>query len=143
VNDVFSATYTNYKILVSGIKTTASDVELRLRVGGSDDNTSNYHRQRLAVTGNSVAGLRTTGSTIAVLGESGTTEFAIITECFRPFLAVPTLFYSANTYNGTSPITMTHGNVHNVSTSFTGFTIFSAVSGTFTSGQIQVFGYKD
>ena len=48
VNDVFSATYDNYKIFFNGTASTGSDVacSLKLRVGGADA-TTNYTYQRL------------------------------------------------------------------------------------------------
>ncbi len=49
VNDVFSATYENYFLLV---RTTASsdNINIRMRVSGSDDSTSNYHNLGLRIT---------------------------------------------------------------------------------------------
>ena len=44
INDVFSATYTNYRICWEGVGTTSqNDLNLRARVSGSDNSSSNYY----------------------------------------------------------------------------------------------------
>ena len=142
INDVFSADYKNYKMIITALNSVATDIQFRLRASGSDNSSANYHRQRFSAGNTSLNGLRTTGATLGVLGECGTSQYMIITEIAAPYLAQPTVLWSENPYNGTSPVFQIHGNYHNVSSAFDGITIYP-ISGTFTSGTIQIFGYKD
>ena len=42
LNDVFSTTYDNYRIIFRSTTSTTGQIKLRLRVSGSDNTTSNY-----------------------------------------------------------------------------------------------------
>ena len=53
VNDVFSSTYNNYRILIVGRVGTLSTTSLRYRVGGADE-TNNYQDIRIAAASGSV-----------------------------------------------------------------------------------------
>ena len=48
VNDVFSSTYDNYRILIVGRVGTLSTTSLRYRVGGADE-TNNYQDIRIGI----------------------------------------------------------------------------------------------
>jgi hypothetical protein len=141
LNDVFSATYDNYRIVLTATNSVGnSDLNFRLRFSGTDNSSANYHRQRFTSSSTSNAGTRTTGGTNAVLGELFTSNSMIVTDICSPFVATPTTFISNGNYNGTSPIIMIHNNFHNVSDSFTGFTIFPASNNI--SGIVSVYGYN-
>ena len=142
INDVFSADYDNYKIML--IHTNVDDVALnyRLRISGADNSTANYTRQRYGAAGTSFIGDRSASQTsgaIATVGAAGNTGFASI-DMFRPFLA-ETTYSVSNTAQGTTNLSaFSFNNIHNVASSFTGFTIFPS-SGNF-SGSISVYGYR-
>jgi hypothetical protein len=141
LNDVFSATYDNYKIILSsesgsGLVT----VRLRLRVGGSDDSTANYNFTQLDANGTSVGGLRSTGqtSTDIALASTDVGQNASI-EIYRPNLTQPTSLVSTIVARLNSPFGRTYFSEHVVSTAFTGFTIFPSASNI--TGSVSVYGY--
>jgi hypothetical protein len=146
VNDVFSATYDNYKICYRYLKATStSDAQLRMRVSGADNTSANYkyHYGYSLSSSNSYSGFASNTSTLLGLNAGiGATdvhygEIAI----FNPFLANPTTFSgTTGAFSGTTNYGGAMTGVHNVSSSFTGFTFF--VSGTMT-GSISVYGYNE
>ena len=140
INNVFSADYDNYLILLP-IGCTADVVtRIRLRVGGSDDSTgSSYAMQRLNAAGTSVAANLFTADSFNALPTHNTNNNAAVINLFHPFLARPTLLTAQvqNSFDSSS-LSILSGQ-HNQSTSYTGFTIFPA-SGTIT-GSVSVFAY--
>jgi hypothetical protein len=143
VNDVFSATYDNYLILINALSSTGNDFLLRTRVGGSDLTGSNYNWQRLAANGAVVAGsLSQNDSSIRIGVVRATNETLTSVLVGNVFATKLTSFINQGLDNNTtSPaIQDIYGNVNN-STSYTGFTIFVA-SGTI-SGKLRVYGYKN
>ena len=145
VNDVFSATYDNYLIMLGLTgSTTNQDVSMRLRVAGADNSSANYNRSLFGQASTTLTGQRLTAQTqfasVANV-ESGTKSYAQLT-MFNPFLVQTTALIS-------EAFEIPNGNISQrlvmygttVTTSYTGFTIFPA-SGTIT-GTISVYGYKD
>ena len=64
LNDVFSATYTNYLIVPYVLGSTSySSVAVRLRVSNADSSAAQYRRQRLFGSSTTAGADRTTGST--------------------------------------------------------------------------------
>ena len=147
VNDVFSSTYTNYRILISCASSTGSNstLTMRLRVSGSDTNT-NY--STISIYGeNGGAGSDTNGP--------GTDEFGLyqvgsstyksglgtidITNPNVATLTGITGFGSGITSNTASTqLRIFHGQQTD-STQFTGFTI---LSGQTLTGIISIYGYQ-
>ena len=144
VNDVFSATYDNYLIMLGLTgSTTNTDVSMRLRVAGADNSSGNYQRSLINQDSTTFTGQRLTTQTqwagVANV-ESGTKSYAQLS-IFDPFLAQTTGLI-------TDVIQIPNGNISQrramygttVTTSYTGFTIFPT-SGTIT-GTVSVYGYK-
>jgi hypothetical protein len=141
INDVFSADYDNYRILIRATASANVNINIRYRVSGSDDTTSNY--------GAAVLNLRTgsttpTGGRTANLGHIGffgssTRSGNISSDIFSPFASVETSYNSISTGDDTSFtwLTVVAGNFA-LTTSFTGFTIFPT-SGNIT-GSVSVYG---
>jgi hypothetical protein len=143
VNDVFSATYDNYRILVSWSASVGDiDLSMRLRVGGTDNTTSNYNMQRLDANATGVAGERTANQTsFNRVASQGTLDFNNYSQdVFKPFLATPTHFNLVGMASRSSSYIRFGVGGFNATTSFDGFTIFPA-SGNIT-GSISVFGYQ-
>ena len=150
INDVFSATYTNYQILLTlSAVSNDTNVSLRLRTAGSDASGSNYNVAglELLVTAAGPNLYRRQNDTSAFFmnvdaGQSSdyySTRF----DMFNPFNAKRTtwLFQSmASTQAGTFA-SYTGGGNHTLETSFDSITFFPE-AGTF-SGTISIFGYKD
>jgi hypothetical protein len=139
INNVFSATYDNYKIIMKTTHTLAAKIEFRYRVGGVDASGNNYVTQRSSEAGTSAtANSRNIGNSIHSLGTNTDTQHFNMIELQGPFLAATSgLFYFET--NGASIDTA--GGEHNLSTSYDGFTLFSS-AGNMT-GTLRVYGYRN
>ena len=141
VNNCFSATYDNYRVVLRSIGTTDVSVSLRLRVSGTDNSGASYTTRRVifdgTVTGTSQAA--TTSALVMIAGNNGGQSSIDITS---PFIATPTFFSLVSTARGASDFNVnTLGGYHDQSVSYDGITLFPA-SGTFT-GTVRVYGYKN
>jgi hypothetical protein len=141
INDVFSATYDNYRIVLKVASSAGSDIRLRWRVGGSDNSTaSSYFTQRSQFDGTTFNGART-NDTFALFGISDAGLVSSISADIQsPFLTEQTLFTNLTARTGGNTISWVLSGHHNQSTSYDGFSFFPT-SGTIT-GQISVFGYR-
>ena len=139
LNDVFSTTYDNYRILCTQSGSEGGNY-IRLRVSGSDNSTANsYVYQNHGASGSSPFAARTTDNRMEVGGTTSVLLNSAAVEIFNPFKASATNFSSLNSdTNGNARVIMYAG-THNQTVSYTGFTwIFpSATTGTFS-----VYGYN-
>jgi hypothetical protein len=148
INDVFSATYDNYKVVVSSGVSTSADrvISMRLRVGGADDSGTAY---RLMSTGINASGTgvnsTSTSATSFVLQTNAYYNDALFSATFdviNPFAATDTNI-SGQSVGGNN--TVNFGLNINGSfiseTSFTGFSLLNS-SGNFSSGKVSVYGYN-
>lgn len=139
VNNVFSSTYDNYKILITIYPTSTADTAtFRLRASGTDT-TSNYKCSRLGFNGNIVfSAADHTGTDDWYIGtdSSDTPPSCVEMTIYRPNIAAPTQF-TALGKTVANTIQFAGGNQSD-STQFDGFTFFVA-SGTMT-GTIDVYG---
>ena len=145
VDDCFSATFDQYKIIVASQTCSAAvSLSMRLRVSSTDNSSSNYRyggieRPSLNTTTSAFAGNTATSWVIATTGlESGITEINVN----YPFAAYFPSFTGVSGYsdNGNArSFYVAVGGGMTVNTSYTGFSIFPA-SGTITGGQITVYG---
>ena len=145
LNDVFSSTYDNYRIVCRFTDTVSggSNIDLRLRVGGADASGANTYKHQLV---NFEGGSTSTGRynlTSMIIGGSGTSATQLNTwalDMFSPNLATATTIQSASLSNyDNAYMRFSHGN-HAVATAYTGFTFFS--DGNMT-GTISVYGYNN
>ena len=142
LDNVFSAAYENYKILVSMTGTTSQQANIRFRVGGVDASGANYNYGRVAVVASAIAGSTSTSQSEGGVGNFANAERSFITmDVFNPFLAVNTQYASSSNQRQQSNFAVyNYSGSHNVDTSYTGFTL-SAATGNIT-GTIKVYGYK-
>ena len=142
VNDVFSATYENYKIIVNQQRNTGAGLnQLRFRVAGADNSSNLYIVQVLSANGGSASASSST-STSASLSAAFTTGANIIgqfeIEMQNPFQSKRTTYLS-RCVDGNDLMVLT-GQYYNADTSFTGFSIIASAN-TIT-GSVSVFGYN-
>ena len=140
-NDVFSATYDNYLILMTLSGGSGVDINYRMTLGGTPNSTaSSYVAQRIVVSSTSVNGLRITENK-GFIGNIETVRSVTRLEMFMPFKAEATLVLSQNnTALSGGYVYDTHGS-HNQAISYDGITIYPS-SGTIT-GNIRVYGYQN
>ena len=143
VNNCFSGSYKNYRLLISGTSSgTGVDLRFRWRVGGSDNSTaSSYVRQQLIAASTTVAASRQTLDYGAFGQWSSTLISTSSVDVFDVFAADQT-GWLAHTLSSENDAGMYNyfGN-HNQTTSYDGITLYPS-SGTFT-GTLRVYGYKD
>jgi hypothetical protein len=139
VTDAFSTTYFNYKIIVTGGASSAASAGIEMQLGAT---TANYYWGGLFRT---YAG--TTGANNSANGSNwnvghGTTSGLIMSaEIYNPFLTERSTYVSNFPQVRTDGLFTTVGGVLNNATSYTDFTL-SAATGTFTGGEIRVYGYE-
>ena len=145
INDVFSSSYDNYRILldVTG-STSPMSLSMRLRVAGADNTTSNYYYQYIQGNSTSVTGARAAASTSWILdGGLNTDRFSYVLDLANPNLALTKsmIELGAQKYNAAASITTFFASYgFGAATSFTGFTVFPS-TGNIT-GTVSVYGYN-
>jgi hypothetical protein len=145
INNCFSATYLNYfvKINLTAVSASDGEIQFRMRVGGSDDTTSNYIDQRILQRSTTLVGASQTAVTqrLGDMASSHIGKTMYELQLGDPFIAKPTTYiYNCNVWNGSGDNSQHRGTgCHNVSTSYDGISIYPN-TGTFT-GKIRVYGY--
>jgi hypothetical protein len=144
INNVFSSTYDNYKIMLWWVGASASGTfSLRYRVDNADNSTANYARQNLGAASTTVFGSRNDSGTSHSFDSIQTNYSYRDIDVFNPFNTELTtsfhkMYYRAD-QNQTSEILL-QGYCFQATTSFTGFSLLS--SGANVTGKVQVFGYN-
>ena len=140
INNVFSATYDNYRVVATFSAAPSADLLFRYRVSGSDNTTSNYALQGQDVSGTSTNSFRITADDKGRFGVGAGDETGFAVDMFSPFLSRKKRAQSTSNRGAVAtPEIAFFWNTFNATTSFTGLTIYPA-SGTVT-GEISVYGY--
>jgi hypothetical protein len=139
VTNAFSATYNNYKIMISG-GTASATAEFNLSLGGS---TSNYIGAGVYVlySGSTTpGGFNANTSSFQGGGYLSSSGLATNIELQDPFLAKVTQYRQLASGTNTAGAMVTIAGILNNTNSHTDFT-FTCTSGTVTGGTIYVYGY--
>ena len=144
INDVFSATYENYVVVMCFECTADTGVFFRWRVSGTDDSSANYSWAQINNFGGTTAPAGTganTATSARITQVNGATSSARTHHTFyRPF-ATDYSGYAGTILGGTGRVNYLQGTTgmgFNGTTSFTGFSLLPT-SGTIT-GFIKVYG---
>lgn len=147
INGVFTSSYRNYLIKINLDSVSVSGYQnMRLRVSGSDNTTSNYYGSAIYNTSTTAT---PTGELFSAVGyfktsylESTTTDSQIIINMDNPQLAKKTIYSLQHSRNAAGPsVNYTGTGTFNATTQFDGFTLYPESGGTIT-GTIKVYGYK-
>jgi hypothetical protein len=140
VNDVFSATYSNYIMKADYVGSTSLNVRLRLRVSGSDNTSSVYQGQYISAFSTSTEANRSSNGDYFNLMNTDAAGSYISHEFYNPFATAKTGIIAGSINKASSgDIEITRQSfAFTDSTSFTGFTIYTG-SGTIT-GNVRVYG---
>jgi len=141
LNDVFSTTYDNYRILINATGSTGANVVIRYRVSGSDNSTANYNEQSVVANGTSITAARATGATsssVMVIRNPDPASADVVLS--NPFLTSKTLYISNGNEPETGVFWRIFNGLFNATTSFTGFSLIPN-SGTMT-GTVSVYGFN-
>lgn len=139
VNNVFSSSYSNYLIRTDFVGSATVGFNMRLRVSGADNTTSNYNNQSItAYSGTIEAGRGASQTNFSLTAASADGNFMSL-EVFNPFETAKT-GVMANTlqYAGTTIELVRSNHAFNATTSFTGFSLIPS-SGNVT-GTLRVYG---
>jgi hypothetical protein len=136
VNDVFSSTYQNYKVIFNFTTTVSDNIYMQLRVSGSDNSTSNYDTQNGSFGGTGSAANRDTGLSFFVFAGMGANPCIADILIGSPFATAKTSFFNSGLARG-NDLVFKGGNFTST-TSFTGFTFYPQ-SGNMT-GTVRVYG---
>jgi hypothetical protein len=141
VSNAFSATYDNYKILVSG-GTASASTDLTLKLGASA--TGYYSGRALAnySSGAYNSGNDSNASVWNGVGRGATTGLNICVDLISPFLAKTTAVAGTWVNQDINGAAGSFAGFHNSSVSYSDFTIATGGT-TLTGGTIRVYGYKN
>ena len=150
LNDIFSATYENYKLIINnGTAVSGTNVAFlfRLRTGSTSSSTGYYGVGANAGTSSLATYNQANSASFQVAAYDTTSPLlnATTIDLFQPFTATPTKIHSTSIGIDTSAVTTRGLNLqgfHNVSTSFESIE-FIISSGNITGGKIRVYGYQN
>jgi len=139
LNNVFSAAYQNYLVVMQYVASAETSANIRLRVGGLDNDTaSSYTRERLISASGAVTGANVNGAewaTSIVANANQCTAQIILT---RVAEAIGTGIQAVSVRSNAVAIT---GGFHNHTVAYDGMTLTPA-AGTFT-GVARVYGMRN
>lgn len=143
-DNVFTSSYSNYRIVFKYQTSTTGGIYARLRASGSSATGTNYNWQRILGNGGTITGAQNAGISYWELGNAtnGAYNSLIIIDLISPQLAEPTLFSNVNPYHNGSyatPLLFTSGGNHSLSTAYDGIELYPA-TGT-TTGAYTIYGY--
>jgi hypothetical protein len=140
ITNAFSANYTNYQIVVSGMTASIIDNAYNLRLSGSTGSTYSTFLKWTQFSTGSVNGTQTATGTSFFMPLSGNVANCNATvDLWNPFLTVRTGMSGSGTNNG---YWCSMGGEDSNAVSHTGFSIIFA-AGTLTGGTIRVYGYRN
>jgi len=153
INDVFSTTYDNYRIVANILGAGAGGGgfanRLRLRVSGADNTASNYRYAGYGLndaSADSIFKVQSNGLATSFLLEAASSQSIAykVIDVFSPFKTENTSINYQGMYveSNAKFFNYNMGGVTSVTTSYTGFTIFTADAGTTIEGRISVYGYN-
>ena len=139
VTNAFSTTYDHYRILITGLQTSASQ-GLAIKIGGA---ASSYFGNMVyalyTATAYTFVPSNNTAFLFIGLTDGGAPSTSSTFDVVAPFLAARTQLnggYYGRGYSGTFA-----GSLENTN-SYTDFSIFNDTSGTLSGGTITVYGYR-
>jgi hypothetical protein len=138
VNNCFTATYSNYRIVIKANNSLGVDPRFRYRVGGVDATGVDYTRQAILSNGGTLSS-NTSNDAFGYLAINGTTATnAIFMDLMDVAVASPT-YENHITHQATNYVNFLQ-TYHSLSTAYDGITVFPS-SGNI-SGVISVYGYN-
>lgn len=139
VTGAFSATYENYKIIVSSVDASEADSTLYLKLGGSTGSTYFSAVKWVPYNSGTMSGTQNTSSSagmfIGLTSQNDDTNLVI--DLFAPFLVKRT---SMTTQSAQGSYMIYGGGLDSNAASSTAFSL-TPFAGTLTGGTIYVYGY--
>ena len=142
VDNCFTSTYRNYRIILSTQVSGTDQIRMRMRASSSDDTGTNYDSQRLYAFGPTIGASRDSDLSFWYLAApaGNTRPSPTVIDILNPQTATNTTGVFHGYYD--SDIRMSQGTfLSDVTTQFDGFTLYMSGSNT-VSGNYFVYGYK-
>jgi hypothetical protein len=145
-NNVFTSTYANYRVLITGItsSTAGNDISFRYRASGTDT-SANYNNQRLfgnAGTAGASANVNGTDETwVTSMDTSLSSTVFVNIEMYNPQAAVASAHSAESIQYPGSLLSNTIIGYNSATTQFDGFTIIGS-SGNL-SATVRIYGYQN
>ena len=139
INNVFTSTYTNYKVIIHLTSTAASGgLRFRFRASGTDNTANSYRMAIVYLDNSSTVGTTIDTSTTFYYGNSNNTGGIKVADIIAPQTTDKTMITMQDAgYNNSQAA----GFYHDVASSFDGFTIFTSNTVNM-AGTIYVYGYE-
>jgi hypothetical protein len=138
VNSCFSATYDNYRVVMSNF-TASATAELLLKFNNSTGSTYSHGGVYVQYGSNTVFGEQASNVSTGIrVGNSNTTTSNIVFDVFSPFLAAQT---GVTSNHADSTFWSVRGGRDSNAVSQTGMSLAPS-SGTISGGTITVYGYR-
>jgi hypothetical protein len=148
IDNCFTSTYANYRIVVSINACSAADTNVLFRLVDATTPVSSANYEYAAVglsTGNVTENKNGAAETSFTLGSTSSSNagFGLSLDIYKPQLAFATsaTYQSINGYNTGRVYVNNGGAKFSLTTQLEGFQILSS-SGTFTGGTVAVYGYR-
>jgi hypothetical protein len=141
LNGIFTSTYDNYRIIISGTNSASNDIRARLRLSGTDNSGATAYSYGGTYVSTTTTGFEagSSGTSSALIGRWYTgSRWGSWMDIVSPALAVAT---NMTTDNAMATLQYRMFGYHDQATAYDGITIFPA-AGTIT-GIIRVYGYKN
>jgi hypothetical protein len=139
INNCFTATYTNYLVVIEASASTAGFPLLRMRVSGTDSTVSyNFAGYYISMSAPALTAEGATSQSGMRLGAWGSFPYGASTTLFQPSAAAKTT-YTCLTQSA-ELFTRYFGGYHDVATAYSGCTLVPS-AGTMT-GNIRIYGYR-
>jgi hypothetical protein len=149
IDNCFSATYDNYRIVVDDWQPSSASQSLdcRLRVSGTDASGADYAGSYTGIylDGTSAAANYTAGTRMQLASFNSTTTLPVGSTTFdliAPFRAQRTYSLGVAILFNAQFGTRQFMGVHGLSTSYTGLTFLPNVSGNLTKLRVRIYGYR-
>jgi hypothetical protein len=142
INNCFSSTYDNYKIVLTDISPSIqNDVRLNFSTGGTINSTSNYWMSNTFISGTTISVNEESSQTSfrSVFTSGGSNSFAWL-DIVNPFATANTTVWLQSIGYASGIINRSFVGFFNTTTSFDGFKL-TVPSGT-VSAKVNVFGYR-
>lgn len=142
INNVFSATYQNYKVLINLTSVSATTtLRLRMRLSGTDNSGATaYQRSGYKSTTSALTNSYEATSSLFLSDTTSSGQVKLHLDILSPATTDYASIFGAS-FDDDSNNSYGINSIHRVATAYDGFTIYPA-TGTIT-GTIRVYGYKN
>lgn len=143
VNGCFSSAYSNYRIVINAkYGVNSESLRLRMRSSGTDNSTSYYTHAIYTTHSGGPSRNYNPNEAVGYIGWVADISYNVIMDMHNPFAADFTSWVAqANGIGSNTAVVGTLWGMHNLQTSYDGFTIFPA-SSTVT-GTLRIYGYRE